>query len=229
MPDVQCFFANRHARISRQAEDDVPGFDIDERPPRRERSDGSAPTADATVSRFGASDDGHTTVSRLGASDDVAPGPEDLAQPALPQPPEWPYKLLTMPLPALSGPLAPPGGPRPAPYETPFNPIGSYPTTDENVREMGDATGGAVTEQWPSFDALTPLMDTDVRHSGATAQNANPQPAGEEAMQDAWPQPPMMAPHAQAAVAGPQDLSSAEMARQPIGNAATVRRIRRRP
>jgi hypothetical protein len=102
-------------------QDDVPGFDIDENGlPRRERpwSDGMRPGSAAPQ------------YPDLAQAMMPTPGPEDSVQPAPPQPPDWLYKLLTMPLPALSGPLAPLSGPRPAPYGTPFNPVGSYPTTD---------------------------------------------------------------------------------------------------
>ena len=152
-------------------QDDVPGFDIDGNGlPRRERTWSDAVRPRSATPQYPDAAQALTPT----------PSPEDLAQPALPQPPEWPYKLLTLPLAALSGPLASPGGPRPAPYGTPFNPLGSYPTTDQHVREMGDARADAAeitpppalapalsavegpsTEQWPSFDAPKPLADID--------------------------------------------------------------------
>ncbi len=185
-------------------EDDVPGFDIDENGlPRRDRPwpDGMGP--------------GSTTPQYpdLARAMMATPGPEGLVQPAPPQHPDWLYKLLTMSLPASPGAFAPLSGPRPAPYGTPINPVSFYPTTDQNMRQMGDASGGSRTGQWPSFDAPKPLADIETRDGAATARNAYPPPAGQEAMGDAWPQPLEDGrTYAQAGAAGPQDLSGAEMA-----------------
>jgi soluble lytic murein transglycosylase-like protein len=80
------------------------------------------------------------------------------------------------------------------------------------------AVKGPGTEQWPSFDVPKPPADIDARSGAATAQNADPQPAGQEAMGDAWPQPREDGQtYAQAGVAGLQDLSGAERAQQPTG------------
>src|SRR5260370_35619797 len=83
-----------------------------------------------------------------------------------------------MPLPALPSPFAPQSGGGTAPYGTLFNPVRSYPTTDQNVREMGDARAyvpgitlppaliaveGPNAEQWPSHDAPNPPPDTEPR------------------------------------------------------------------
>jgi hypothetical protein len=148
-------------------QDDVPGFDIDENGlPRRERPSSDAVRPGSATPQY----------PDLGQALTPTPGPEDLAQPASPQPPDWLYKLLTMPLPALPSPFAPQSGGGPAPYGTLFNPVRSYPTTDQNVREMGDArvyvpgitpppalsaVEGPNAEQWPSLDAPKPPADTD--------------------------------------------------------------------
>jgi hypothetical protein len=113
------------------------------------------------------------------------------------QPPDWLYKLLTTPLPALPSPFPPQSGGGPAPYGTLFNPVRSYPTIDQNVRAMGDARAyvpgitpppapsaveGPDAEQWPSVDAPKPPADTDPRDAAMPdAQPAfdGPQPASD--------------------------------------------------
>jgi hypothetical protein len=111
-------------------QDDVPGFDTDENGlPRRERPWTDAMRPGSAAPQY----------SDLAQATMPTPGPEDSVQPAPPQPPDWLYKLLTMPLPALSSSFPPQSGGGPAPYGTLFNPVRSYPTTDQNVRKMGDA------------------------------------------------------------------------------------------
>ena len=167
-------------------QDDVPGFDIDENGlPRRERpwSDGMRPGSAAPQ------------YPDLAQAMMPTPGPDDSAQPAPPQPPDWLYKLLTMPLPPLPSPFPPRSGGGPAPYGTLFNPVRSYPTTDQNVRAMGDARAyvpgitpppapsaveGPDAEQWPSLDAPKPPADTDPRDAavpGAQPAFVGPLPA----------------------------------------------------
>jgi hypothetical protein len=201
-------------------EDDVPGFDIDENGlPRRER-----PWSDARRP-------GSATPQYPDLAQAMMPTPSlaDSVQPAPPQPPDWLYNLLTMPLPALPSSFIPLSGGRPVPYGKPINPVMSYPTPDQNAREMGNPRTdvariapwpipSAVEGQWLSFDAPKPLVDIDAHPGAAAAQNAYSQPAGQEAMGDARPQPLRDGqPYAQAGVAGPQGLSGAEVTLQPTG------------
>jgi hypothetical protein len=169
-------------------QDDVPGFDIDENGlPRRERpwSDGMRPGSAAPQ------------YPDLAQAMMPTPGPEDSVQPAPPQPPDWLYKLLTMPLPALPSPFPLQSGGGPAPYGTLFDPVRSYPTTDQNVRAMGDARAyvpritpppalsaveGPDAEQWSSLDAPKPPADTNPREAavpGAQPAFGGPQPASD--------------------------------------------------
>jgi soluble lytic murein transglycosylase-like protein len=113
----------------------------------------------------------------------------------------------------------------------------SSPTTGQNMREMAAERAdvpritpppalGAVeapgTEQWPSFDAPSPLADIDAQQAAAP-QNANPQPAGQEATGDAWPPPPEDGqPYPQAGIAGPPDSSGDEIAQQAAGGSPTL-------
>jgi len=220
-------------------EDDVPGFDIDENGlPRRERPWSGGMGPGSTTPQY---PDLARAMMATPQYPDLAqammstPGPEDSVQPAPPQLPDWLHTLLTMPPPTLPGsvPFAPLGWGHPTPFGMLFNPVRSLSTRDQNVREMGDvrADVARVTpppalsaveepgmERPPSFDAPKLPADTDARHDGATAQQASPRLAGEEAMQDVWPSSPDDGqPYAQAALAGPQDLSRAEMAQQPTG------------
>jgi len=207
-------------------QDDVPDFDIDENGlPRRERpwSDGMRPGSAAPQ------------YPDLAQAMMPTPGPEDSVQPAPPQPPDWLYKLLTMPLPALPSPFTPQSGGGPAPYGTLFNPVRSYPTTDQNVRAMGDARAyvpgitpppapsaveGASTEQWPSFDAPKPPADTDPRDAAMPdAQPAfgGPLPAPDRTADPLGATPPPSFPGWAAPAEGPRlPLASFTYAANPL-------------
>jgi hypothetical protein len=207
-------------------QDDVPDFDIDENGlPRRERpwSDGMRPGSAAPQ------------YPDLAQAMMPTPGPEDSVQPAPPQPPDWLYKLLTMPLPALPSRFAPLSGGGPAPHGTLFNPVRSYPTTDQNVREMGDARAyvpritpppalsaveGPDAEQWPSLDAPKPPADTDPRDAAMPdAQPAfgGPLPAPDRTADPLGATPPPSFPGWAAPAEGPQlPLASFTYAANPL-------------
>jgi len=77
---------------------------------------------------------------------------------------------------------------------------------------------GPGTEQLPPFDAPKPLVDIGAPYGTATAQNFNPRPAWQEAMESRWPLPSDDGPPSeQGNVASPQDLSGSGMAQQGTG------------
>jgi hypothetical protein len=155
-----------------------------------------------------------------------APGSGELVQRTPREYPDWLYKLLTMPLPSVSRVLDPRTGQRIVPYEPLINLIRSDQMADQNVRGTEDARAyvpgisalplqGSVeaptTEQRPSLNTPARPADIYARSSAAIAPNANPRPAAQEALSNAWRQPLQNdQPNAQAG--NPQDPWRAEMA-----------------
>ena len=97
------------------------------------------------------------------------PGVDVPALPVLPPLAEWPYQLGTMLPPQL--------------------PTAFGPRTGARI-EIGPATVQRADQWPPPSSAPQQPPDIDIRSRAATTQNANPQAAAQQAMRNAWFQPP---------------------------------------
>ena len=102
------------------------------------------------------------------------PREEDPTPPLPPELPEWLYKLGTMLPPWLS---------------TAFDPRAGRPIAINSLPGLGSAAAPGA-DQWPSPSAPQQSADIAIRSRAATTQNTNPQPAAQQAMRTAWPEPP---------------------------------------
>jgi len=94
---------------------------------------------------------------------------DDRAPPAPPPLPEWPYQLGTMLPPRLPTPRIRP--------RIDFNP-------PSDLGSMAPSAG-----PWPSSSAPPLSAKVDIRSGAVSTQDTNPQPAAQQAMRNAWPQP----------------------------------------
>ncbi len=143
--------------------DDVPGFNLDENGVRQQEttwSDGMLP--------------GSVAPQDLNSVQSPTPpsGEEEPTPPTPPQLPEWPYKLATI-LSRLS---------------TAFDPRTGPPIAINPLRGLGSAVAPGA-DPWLSSSASRQPADINVRSDAAAMQDANPQPAAQQEMRNAWPQP----------------------------------------
>jgi hypothetical protein len=144
--------------------DDTPGFNVDENGVQRQEttwSDGLPPGSVTSQ----APNTAQTATPPQGVDDPGAPAPLPF--------PEWPYQLGIMLPPRLPTTFDPRPGPR-----IEINPLPGLGTA---------AAPGA--DQWPLSGAPQQPADIDIRSRAATKQNANLQPATQQAMRNAWPLP----------------------------------------
>ena len=153
-------------------QNDVSGFNVDENGVKQQQTTFGWPP-------------GSVTPQEPKTAQTVTPPPydEEPAPPAAPPLPEWSYQLGTMLPPRLPPAFDPDTRPR---LE-----INSLPS-------IGPAMMPGAAP-WPPSIAPQPPPGIDIRSRVATTQNANLQPAAQQAMPAAWSQPPKSgSPYAQA-------------------------------
>jgi Transglycosylase SLT domain len=234
-PEIQSAPPIGLAGFGVRPQDDVPGFNVrpQDNVPRFNLDKNGAQRQERIG--FGGMRPGSATPQYSDTAQTLAPPPgvENPEQSAPPQLPEGLYKLVTMSLPSLSNAFDPVSGRRIVPYAPLINPVRFYPTTDQNVRGMGDTRAdvlqttpppapgtveGHGTEPPPSFDVPKPLADIGAPYGTAMTQNFDPGPAWQEAMESRWPLPSDDGPPSeQGNVASPQELSGSGMAQQATG------------
>ncbi len=146
-------------------QDDAPGFNLDENGVQEQEttwSDGLPP--------------GSVTPQDPNTAQTPTPPPnvDDSAPPAPPPLPEWPYQLGTMLPPRLPTAFDPRTGPR---------------IEIDSLPGIGPVTVPGAAP-WPPSIAPQQSPDIDIRSRAATTQNANLQPAAQQAMRTAWLPPP---------------------------------------
>jgi hypothetical protein len=179
-------------------QDDAPGFNLDENGVQRQETTWSNELPPESVTL----QDPNTVQAAT-----LPPGVDDPAPPVPPPLPEWPYQLGTMLPPWLPTAHDPRTGPR---IE-----INSLPG-------IGRATVPGAAP-WPPSSAPQQPPGIDIRSRAATTQNTNLQPAGPQAMRNAW-LPPLTVgqPYVQANGGELQYPWSVPIARQAAGVPPTL-------
>jgi hypothetical protein len=144
-------------------QDDAPGFNLDENGGRQQETTWSYGLPPGSVTPQDPST-AQTPTPLPGADDPTPPDPPPL--------PDWPYQLGTMLPPWLPTAFDPRIRPR-----IDFNPLS----------DLGSMAPSA--DPWPSSSAPPPSAKVDIRSGAVSTQDTNPQPAAQQAMRNAWPQP----------------------------------------